>query len=309
MGRAGAVLRGRVELARLRPGAETRPHRPRPVRSRTAPRHRDRGRAEGGRACPGRGGGRVRGHGSRRRPDDHAADRRRLLGHAPAPWLARGARRHSGRRAGRGRGGRAQRRRVGRAVHLPWSSAHRRATRVSRPAVPPSAPPEPRGRPGSWARAGPGRAGGCRSTTGPAADARRRGFDAGPGSTNGGEAVDPRSAPADAACHAACRDDTLTGHRGGTTGAADAHSRGAPCASNCASAGPRTAAVESADCEAASRTERARLDRDADAAGGTWSSGDPAGSPWARSLASLALRSCARWVCPVRDRSRGSPAS
>lgn len=161
--RRGRCARGlaRVPSLRLRVGvacvgacARAVPRRPRPVRGRSAPRHRHRRFGERGRPCAGRRARLLRRDGARRRSNGHAADRGRLLGHASAPRAAR----RTGRDLGRGRRpcrrprpGR--RRGLARAVDLPRRPGHGRAARIRRPAHAAPASPLARCRAAARARA------------------------------------------------------------------------------------------------------------------------------------------------------------
>jgi hypothetical protein len=257
-----AVLRDGVELARVRPGAQTLPRRPRSLRRRAASRHRDRGGSGRGRPRSDRGRGRVRGNGSGRRPDDHLADRGRLLGHAPASRLPRRARWHSRRGARRGRNSRARGRGMGHALGLPRRSADRRAARVPRPADPASGPPEPRRGSGSRSRARTCGAAGCRRGAGRAADGGGGGIEAHRACS--ADAPAGCSSLADASCTADGRDH-IACHPVGPPGATGTHSSCTAATLRLATATGDAAAVEPAGREEVSCSQRVGPRRDSNA--------------------------------------------
>jgi hypothetical protein len=85
----------RLGLARPRRGDHAVPERSRPIRGRTAPRHRHRGSGRNaGRGCRG-GRGALRGHRRHVRSDGERAHRRRLRHLVPAPVVRCGSRRRA----------------------------------------------------------------------------------------------------------------------------------------------------------------------------------------------------------------------
>jgi hypothetical protein len=144
-GRGARTSRARrgVELAGRRARSATVLARLRPVRRRSAPRHRHCG---GPWRCGARADGRhgeLRRVGAGRRPCAHDPDRERLLRHAVAAWFHVGGPRcgRRGRLSGRHRR-RERRRGHSRGARAPWSPANGRRGGIRRPARVPAAADE-----------------------------------------------------------------------------------------------------------------------------------------------------------------------